>query len=804
MIFARILRLGLSGRIATGVGAFFFVALVVLAPIASSRVRLISPDPTFLLRDRHGRFLGEAGALTDGEFGYWELGNIPPRVAAAMLAVEDRRFWSPPGVDALAIVRAMCRNAIRFKRSSGASTIAMQVSRMQNPGARNYLRKAVEAMTAILITRRYGREEVLKHYLRIVPYGNRIHGIVYAARRYFDKPIEDLSWAETAFLAAIPQAPKHMNPFSREGRQRAALRGRRILDLLFRDKAMGRAEYELACLQIEDLDVPRPGLRPGEAMHALLRMERMLTDKSVQLLPHAGRLVTTTLDLDLQKAMDRLVHETVRPWDASGARNAAVVILDRESNEILSWIGSTDYFDKERSGAIDYADIPRSPGSALKPFVYALALESHDITPSTVLNDLQRGTGGIVNADALFMGPVLPRVALANSRNVPAAALLERVGIEKGYAFLRILGLHDGKEPASRYGAGMSIGNLPVTLEKVVRAYSLFSREGRLGDLVWFDGQVKTAERRVMSEDTTRQIALFLSDPLARMPGFSRMGSLEYPFPVAIKTGTSSRFRDAWAVAFSVRYLVGAWVGDPDFQPMNHLTGSTAAAELVKKILISLHADERAGLNDLSFPPPRGFKAARVCASTGDLATDACDRVLLEWFRPTEYPVNHCQAHVRLAVDRRTGAPATSATPHEFVYVRTFVDLPPQFAEWAAAAGLSVPPRGPDDHALFMSGSEGAPLALRDQNILVSIVSPENGLRLIRDPETPADQATLALKAVVNPLVPQLVWYVDRKPYQVVDYPYTARLALSPGEHMIQAGLPDAPFASKKVRIVVQ
>ncbi|MFA5137641.1 MAG: transglycosylase domain-containing protein [Elusimicrobiota bacterium] len=792
------------GRIAAGVGVFLSAAVVVLAVVASSRARLISPEPTYLLRDRHARFLGEVGAPAEGEFGYWELETIPPRVAAATLAVEDRRFWSHPGVDALAIVRAMCRNAVRFKRSSGASTIAMQVSRMQSPGTRSYLRKAVESITAVLITKRYGREEVLKHYLRIVPYGNRIHGIAYAARRYFDKPIEDLSWAETAFLAAIPQAPKRMNPFAGEGRRRAALRGRRILELLYRDKAMGREEYELACRQIEDLDVPRPGLRPEEAMHALLRMERMLADKSARFPPHAGRLVTTTLDLDLQRAMDSLVRNTVRPWDASGARNAAAVIVDRKSNEMLSWVGSTDYFDREHSGAIDYADVSRSPGSALKPFFYALALESREITPSTVLNDLRRGPGGIVNADALFMGPVLPRVALANSRNVPAAELLERVGIEKEYEFLRVLGLHDGKEPASRYGAGMSVGNLPVTLERVVRAYSLFSREGRFGDLVWFEGQEKTAERRVLSEDTARQIALFLSDPLARMPGFARMGSLEFPFPVAVKTGTSSRFRDAWAVAFSVRYLVGVWVGDPDFQPMNHLTGSTSAAELLKKIMVSLHADERAGLNDLSFPPPRGFKSARICALTGDLATDACDRVLLEWFRATEYPANHCQAHVRIAVDSRTGAPATSATPHEFVTVRTFIDLPPQFAEWAAASGLSAPPKGARDSALSVTESEEAPLSPRDQKILVSIVSPENGLRLIRDPETPADQATLALKAVVDPVVPQLVWHVDGKPYEVVDYPYTARLALTPGEHMIQAALPDAPFASKKVRIVVQ
>ena len=804
-MFARLIWLGKRHvRLLTFAGILFLTTLLLLSGIAYTRAQLISPDPTYFLRDRHGKFLGEVGAPLDGEYGYWELDALPPRIVAATLAVEDRRFWSHPGVDALAIARAAYQNAIHLKRSSGASTIAMQVSRMQNPGSRSYLRKSAEAMTALFLTNRYSRETILKHYLRIVPYGNRIHGIAYASRRYFDKPIDDLSWAETAFLTAIPQAPKHMNPFTSEGKKRASLRGKRILDLLYRDKAMSSEEYELACIQIQDLAVPRPGIRPEQAMHALLRMERMLKDKSVQLLPGGDRLVTTTLDLDLQNAMSTLVYKTVRPWDASGARNAAVIIVDRESNEIRSWIGSTDYFDESHSGAIDYADVLRSPGSALKPFFYALALEKRDITPATILNDLQRGPGGIVNADTLFMGPVLPRVALANSRNVPAAALLEQIGIETGYDFLRTIGLHEGAEPASRYGVGMSIGNLPVTLEKLVRAYSVLSREGSLGDLVWFEGQLKTAERRVLSEDTTRQISLFLSDPLARMPGFFRMGALEFPFPVAVKTGTSSRFRDAWAMAFSVRYLVGVWVGDPDFQPMNHLTGSTSAAELVKKILTTLHADQRAGLNDLSFAPPRGFKAARVCALTGELATDACDRVSLEWFRPTEYPVNHCRAHIRTAIDNRTGMPATSTTPREFITVKTFVDLPSRYAEWTAAAGLSTPPRRPDDFALFTQVPAEALLAPREKKILISIVSPEDGLRLIRDPETPKDQATLALRAVVNPVVPQLLWYVDGKPFQTADYPYTARLMLTPGEHTIQARLPDAPFSSKRVRIIVQ
>lgn len=803
-MFAQLIKfVKLHRRTLIVTGTLFLVFLLALTGIAYHRAALTSPDSTFFLRDRHGKFLGEVGAPPDGEYGYWKLDVLPLRVVAATLAVEDRKFWNHPGVDVLAIVRALYQNIIHRKRSSGASTIAMQVARMQQPGSRTYIRKSVEALTALFITQKYSREEILKHYLRIIPYGNRIHGIAYAARRYFDKPIDDLSWAETAFLVAVPQTPKRMNPFSPEGKQRAALRGRRILDLLYRDKALSSEEYELACLQIQDLDIPRPLIRPEQAMHALLRLERMLKDKTLQHAPKNGPVVTTTLDLDLQNEVSNRVADAVSNWEAQGARNAAAIVVDGATNEVLSWVGSADYFDDRHSGAIDYAAIPRSPGSSLKPFIYALALERRVITPATILDDIKRGAGGIVNADASFMGPMLPRVALANSRNVPAAALLDTIGIEEGYGFFRTLGLHNGSEPAQHFGVGMAIGNMPVTLEKLVRAYSVFPQGGRLDDLIWFEGQAKTESRRVLSEETTRQIALFLSDPMARLPEFGRMGALEFPFPVAIKTGTSSRFRDAWAVAFSGRYLVGAWVGDPDFQPMNRVTGFTSAAELVKSILLYLHADQKAGQDDLSFPPPRGFKPARVCALTGDLATDACDRVFLEWFRPDEMPIKHCRAHVRVAVDERTGSRATRDTPREFVSIRTFVDLPARYAEWAAGAGVKSPPRRAGDPMGFITYALPS-LEFGEKKVRVSIVSPEDGLRLVRDPETPADQATLALRAVVNPLVPQVVWYVDDKPFQVADYPYTARLSLTPGEHTIQAGIPNYSAYSRRVKIIVQ
>jgi penicillin-binding protein 1C len=774
-----------------------FLALSVWVGVVWHRARLIAPSPTLYLLDRHGRFLGETGADTENAYGFWPLAGLPPRVVQATIAVEDRRFYQHPGVDPRAVGRAIFQNIHTGKRLSGASTLAMQVARLQNPGSRGYFRKATEALTALFLTWRYGRDAILSHYLQIVPYGNRIHGISYASRRYFDKPVEDLCWAEIAFLAAIPQAPAQMNPYYTQGYQSAVQRGKKILNLLLDGGQLNQEEYALACNQLQSIKIPYMGERPRYALHAILHLGNMLNTPESRMMRNWLPIIKTTLDLEIQEEISWLTGQALKTWRHEGAGNAAVIVLDKNTNEVLAWVGSVDYFDAAHAGAIDYTSVPRSPGSSLKPFIYALAMDRGTLTPATILDDLQRSAGGITNADDLFLGPLLPRMALANSRNVPAANLLQQLRVETGYDFFHDLGLHNGAQPARQYGLGLAIGGMPVTLEQLVRAYTIFSQEGRLGNLIWYEGQPQQPPRRLLTEETARILSLILSDPLARLPSFARMGAMEYPFPVAVKTGTSSRFRDAWTLAYTTRYVIGVWIGDPDFRPMNHLTGYRSAAELAQSALLSLHQDQIQGLMDFGFPPPRGYQPVRLCALSGSLATRACDRVVEEWFRPGSGPVEYCKAHVLLAIDRRDNLPATPLTPTEFTEARSFVDLPPQYAEWAAAAGL---PRLPQPRErTSMIGSEATA-----QTIHVTITAPENGLRLLRDPETPSTNSSLALKAEVRPQVPQIVWYVDRQPFQLAEYPYSVRWVAQPGEHIFQARVPNSTIASAPIRVIVQ
>jgi penicillin-binding protein 1C len=405
-------------------------------------------------------------------------------------------------------------------------------------------------------------------------------------------------------------------------------------------------------------------------------------------------------------------------------------------------------------------------------------------------------------------------VALANSRNVPAVNLLRLLGLARERAFLSELGLDGEGTAAARAGLGLAIGGVPTTLEQAVRAYTLFPCGGLAGDLVWWRAGAGAANppTALLSPETARQITLFLSDPQARLPSFPRMGTTEYPFPVAVKTGTSTNYRDAWTVAWSRRFLVGAWVGRPDGRAMERLSGAISAAELTRDLMLELQPREAGGLEDLSFPPPARYLARRVCALTGNLATPACPQVFEEWFPPGREPVDGCGAHRRVLTDGRTGRPATSRTPVRELVVRSYIELAPQYAAWAAAARLprspSSPSRPGDRRAEPAIGSylhdPSGGLAGGDGRVRLRVTQPESGVRLLRDPETPPELATVALQAVVDPPTSQVVWYVDGAPYTTAAYPYTARWPIAPGEHVIEARLANANVVSNRVTIRVE
>ena len=806
--------------------ALAMVAVGLLAALGGHFSRLQAPPPSQLFEDRNGRFLAQFGTSLrsvdarlvkvqlqgrqrSAGFGFWPLGELPERVVAATLALEDRRFWTHPGIDPIAVARAATHNLLSGKRLSGASTIAMQVARMQVSrqlsGRRGYGRKLLEAATAVIMTLRHGREAMLRQYLQLVPYANRIHGIAYAARIYLAKPVEDLSWAEIAFLAAIPQAPSLSNPHQPRGRERARRRGLRILERLAHSGVIDDVQWSLAQTQLKRLRVQARPQRPYAAMHIIAQLpalrKRAVAPSGPRPLAlnqfepdHGTQQVTairTSIDLDLQGRVHDLTATRLHGWRRAGAGNAAVVVIDLQDVSVRALLGSDGYDKASDSGAINFAQIKRSPGSTLKPFIYALALDRKLIQPDTVLDDLP-GAAGIANADRRFLGPMLPRQALANSRNLPAARLVKALGVEQTYWALQPLGLHAGESAAKRYGLGLALGAMPASLTQLMSAYAALARDGWWRPLRYFDDAKQPVEQRVLSAASARLITSFLSDPQARLPTFKRMGATRYPMPVALKTGTSQGYRDAWTFAWTAHTLVGVWVGRADARSMLRLGGANSAAWLARDVLLAAAGSTPTSAPARnSFLPPPGHQRVALCAFTGTAAGPGCGRVALEWLSAKP----QMASYTRVAIDSRTARVASAMTPASFVKVRDFPTIAPRFRAWAASQEGLLP--------MASTGNAASNGSLRSQSSRLTITSPTDGLRVLRVPDMPAHTQTLPLRAHSLSGERSIVWYVDGQPFKLSRADATVRWPLVPGRHRIQVRFADDDSLRGPVRVTV-
>lgn len=798
-----------SGSARSRLGWILALGALPLIPVLHGLLdaRLARRQASLHLLDRNWNFIAAIGN-GEGNFGYWDLPDtLPAALTAAALAAEDRRFTSHPGVDLRAIAGAVYTHYLRGGPRRGASTLAMQVARLQRKGGSGWYWKLHDAATALVLTARLGRAGILRAYFRDAPYGNRIAGAACAARRYFRKPVQDLSLAEAALLAAVPKAPSRYNLFDVEGfagaKRRAALILRRAVAYGFVRQEQGDgALAELAGFHRPAREIRDPGI-----LHYLRQAEAHLPLES-----HARGEARTTLDLAVQDTLQSLLKRElprILDWQAG---NAAALVLDVRTGEVLAYAGSQDYFDP-RGGAIDCAALPRSTGSLLKPFIYAMGMEWRGYTAATVLSDLGQdfGTGNRSfvpeNYDHKYLGPVLYKNALANSRNIPAVEVLKAVGVEAFYRRCIALGLARDDGRAGYYGLGLSIGGLYCTLQQLSEAYLSLANRGERRHLVWElpDGAANrgaatpgprtsaAGPERAMPADIAMQIRRFLADPLARLPGFPRGGNLEYPFAVAVKTGTSEGFRDSWCIAFSDTYLVAAWIGNVDFSPTKGLSGYEGPARLAKRMLLSLHPDRREGLSDAEFPYPPGYVPVRICRLTGKRADRLTPYVTTEYFRPGSEPLEFSDVQQSLPVDARNGLLAYPGCPVPIRWKR-FTVLEPRYRDWAVSQGLEVPP----DRYSPACGGDG-PV----DSYALSITSPRGGSRFFLDPEMPAGGSFLPIDCRIDPAPASVLWMVDGAETAEVKFPFTLNWAMRPGAHTFQAVVPGTSFRSAPVRVEV-
>jgi penicillin-binding protein 1C len=586
------------------------------------------------------------------------LEEIPGEVKAVFIQAEDRRFYTHPGVDPAAIVRAFFQNLRAGRRVSGASTITMQLARIIGKDQGSGLgRKIAEALNALRLEARLSKDEILELYLNSAPFGFRTEGTASAARTFFAAELSMLSPAQIFCLAVIPRRPGFYNPLDNPENSLAAaaeLQGR-----FKKDKKLAAAWPLLAAIGSADWDYAVRSARrfdyPFEMPHFIRYVSSVLRSRagagtetrirrSQPALPAEIRL---SADLELQRYVEGLIAGNVARYYSSRLTNGAAIVIDNAGGEIRAWVGSADYRDVEAAGQIDGVLTLNQPGSSMKPFLYAMALEN-GFRPTEVLADVPMNFGEDElyipqNFNNRFNGPMLFRSALASSLNIPAVYLLYRLGVRNYTEKLLSLGFDSldaasgaGPEKAAeRAGLGLALGNTPVSIAELVRAFSVFPRDGVLIPLVWeagggggqtpFEGQTPP-EERIFSADTARIICSFLSDPSARVLAFGPARNFKAPFPVIFKTGTANQYQSIVALGATPRFSAAVWMGNFTGETVIGKTGSSIPAAIVRDALVFLQGNGGPG-----FAEPEGFSLRRVCALSGMAASPDCPSVIDEY-----------------------------------------------------------------------------------------------------------------------------------------------------------------------------
>ena len=757
---------------------------------------VLAPVPGPLVLDRHGEILRLVPDNQGRKAVRLPEGPLPPTVVAAFVAAEDQRFWRHPGVDVVAVVRAAGQNLAAWRIVSGASTITQQLTRLTYPGPRTYRRKLLEMARSLRIERALSKKEILRCYLDRVPLGYNLVGVESAALAYFGKPAAALTVSQAALLSALAKAPSTLRP-----------NGPRHARLVIRQRLVLERMASLGLIRSQELEIARGeplvfhgvgGAKPVFPFRAPHFVQMAVARKAAPASPQG--LVYTTLDLSLQRRVEAAVRSHRIGLLKGGASQAACVVVDNRSLRVLALVGSYHY-GFSHQGFNNGAAALRSPGSALKPFLYAQALDM-GFSSGAVLEDVERryrtpwGEFLPANFDRSAHGPVPFREALGNSLNLSAVNLLNAVGFDSFYNTLKRLQLINHPErSAAHYGLGLVVGNPEVSLLQLTAAYACLANGGvfrnlRLRAEVPLDTGVQ-----VFSPQAAFIVSDILADPLARSRVFGGSLAMNEPHHLAVKTGTSSKYRDCWCVVYSPEYTVAVWVGNFRGQPTANLSGATAAAPIVADVVRELFG----GSTPAPFARPEGVVSASVCAFSGLLPAPGCIHLRREYFFTGAVPIESCTYHqpqepwhhlttpfagwlrqryarggegrFRLAgfdenlsrlftYDDKNGAPAPA----------------PKHLGRRVTLGLTAPSRTGQAQARFPAPEQGSP---------VTIQYPLNGDRFLLQP--PAEELRLTVKAVCFVPFEKVTWILNGQEVAATGPPYEVTLELGRGRHRLMA-----------------
>ena len=795
----------------------FILLLFILAnwcfPLPKARLH---PPSSQIILDRNGKwlrtFLAEDGMWrfsrlkTDNYFHQ----KLPPTKAVspllhqAMLTAEDRWFYYHFGINPVSIVTALYDNIKAGEVVRGGSTITMQLARLMEPKARNIPNKLIETFRAFQLELTYSKSEILNFYFNMLPYGGNIVGTAAASRFYFNKPQHAISLGEAALLAAIPNSPERLRPdrFPENARHARA----KVLNQLLAREQISEQQWR------EALQEPIPTKRhplPFNAPHLsrmLVKGNRWNMEATTD-----GRIYTT-IDAGVQETASRLLREYLnvsaitdsQRLQFHGASTGAIVVMDTESRHVLAMVGSHDFFDQSASGQVNGTLAPRSPGSTLKPFVYALAIEQGLITPETLLFDVPVNYAGYepVNYDGIYNGYVTARHALANSLNVPAVNLNARLKDVTLHAFLKQAGIST-LAPTQKYGLSMVLGGCEVSLLELTTLYAGLANMGEFRPYQLTlprnssqqsaissqqedssssyppstDIQQPIAEshfpQRLLREETSFIITEMLTTsqlPVNTVKNPEAFESTMNLPKIAWKTGTSYGHRDAWCIGYSPKLTIGVWLGNFDGKGAPMLSGVDAATPILFALFTALTGQD----THRWYTIPEQLKTREVCALTGVLPSPHCPTRKSDVYIPGISSVKVCSIHKRIYVDRDTGyslcshcqsLPTTGEnstehiqgthskrhTPLNNVETEIFEEWPAEAATWLAKNGFAVPVL-PEHNPLCTGTVAGtAPV----------ILSPaEDTIYYIRD-GVPIENQKIQLSASTSNRTQQLYWFLD-------------------------------------------
>lgn len=697
----------------------------------------LEAPPSPMLLDREGRLLY---AFLNNEEQWlfpFSLETASPHLINATLAAEDKRFYRHSGIDLYAVLRAAWSNARAGNIVSGASTLTMQLVKQQYEG-RGFSGKAAQALAAIRLERCADKEAILTAYLNRAPYGGNLVGAEAAARRYFGKSASEVTLDEAALLAGLPKSPTLMNPFVHP--ERALARRNAVLERMREEGFISEALLRVHAARPLGVSWHEfPVLAPHTAQHLRDRAQR------------EGSLALT-LDGVLQARLENLVREHLRQFD-NQINNAALMVVDTRSCEILARIGSADFNNGAIQGQYDACRAPRAPGSALKPFVYALAMERQQLYPTEAFldRDLDFGIYNPNNFDDEFNGLVSAGEALRWSLNIPAVQVLDRVGVDPALEFLRGLGFGGFSRNSEYYGLGLVLGNCEVRLEALVNAYLVLARLGLAQEAVLVRDDAAVQPRRMLSEGVVLALWYMLEQPFPDEPWTNLVRPNDRTQRICWKTGTSSGYHDAWAVAFNGHYVVGVWLGNTDGRPSHRLIGAQAALPLAARVFRSLPVPSVS-----AWPPVEGRLAqVSVCTATGLPAGPWCPVTSTAMFPAEQYLHRRCDVH--------------QAGGNDIVAVH----WPAETRHWDLA---KVPEARKD---VVTGGTE--PSAQRDRRRKLAIKTPVHNATYVLSGEEGRDRIRLEANAVRE----TLQWYCNGRYLGVSNYHNPLFMELTPGQQQV-------------------